>query len=71
MKTPKTVNYNGESYDYFTTRCVDSDGADSYEIAVDLDLGNGRPETIGYLPFDASEADVRGLVIEELERLSS
>jgi hypothetical protein len=60
------INYNGEFYDYTTERCIDS-----YEVAVNLDLGNGRPETIGYLPADATKSEVREMVREELERWQS
>jgi hypothetical protein len=60
------INYNGSFYDYTTEHCIDS-----YEVAVNLDLGNGRPETIGYLPVDAPESMVREMVCEELERISS
>jgi|LauGreDrversion4_2_1035121.scaffolds.fasta_scaffold323132_3 hypothetical protein len=59
------ITHNGENYEYTTERCIDS-----YEIVVNLDLGNGHPEAIGYLPADASNALVKALVIEELERLS-
>ena len=58
----KTVSLNGISYEYATERCVDS-----FEIAINLDLGNGRPETIGYLPADAPESLVKAVILEELE----
>ena len=58
----KKISLNGISYEYAIERCVDS-----FEIAINLDLGNGRPETIGYLPADAPESLVKALVIEELE----
>jgi hypothetical protein len=60
------INYNGSLYDYTTQCCIDS-----YEIAVNLDLGNGHPETIGYLPADATKSEVREMVREELERWQS
>ncbi len=62
----KSIKYNGECFDYSTEKCVDS-----YEIAINLDLGNGIFENIGYLRADAPEALVRELIIEELERLSN
>jgi hypothetical protein len=62
----KSIQYNGESYDYSTERCVDS-----YEITVSLDLGNGEFDHIGYLPADAPEALIKELIVEELERLSN
>jgi len=58
----KIVSLKGISYEYAIERCVDS-----FEIAINLDLGNGKPETIGYLPADAPESLVRALVIEGLE----
>jgi hypothetical protein len=62
----KSILYNGELYDYSTERCVDC-----YEIVVNLDLGNGIMEAIGYLAADAPEALVKELIIQELETLSN
>ena len=58
----KKVSLNGISYEYAIERCVDS-----FEIAINLDLGNGRLETIGYLSADAPESLVRAVILEELE----
>jgi hypothetical protein len=62
----KSIKFNGMFFDYSIEKCVDS-----YEIAINLDLGNGIFDNIGYLPADAPEALVKVLIIEELERLSN
>jgi len=60
-----TLTHNGESYSYTVELCMDSS-----EISISLDLGNGRPECVGYLPDDAEEADIVAAIREEIDRLS-
>jgi len=57
----KTINVNGQNYEWCMDKCIDCD-----EFAVSLDLGNGRPECIGYT---SSEAEAKEMVSDELEAL--
>ena len=61
----KKITHKGIHYEYSTEKCLDT-----FEIAIQLDLGNGRPETIKYLPADAPEALVKMIILEELDTLS-
>lgn len=58
----KTIKVNGEHYRYNLQPCEDCD-----DFAVMLDLGNGRPECIGYAP---NEDDARRMITDEIETLS-
>ena len=62
-KITGTLKINGEKYDWSAEACEDSD-----EYAVFLDLGNGKPECIGY----ADDADgIEEMVRDEIETLAS
>lgn len=55
----KTIKVNGQSYEWCIDRCIDCD-----EYAVSLDLGNGKPECIGYA---SNESEAKEMVIDEIE----
>ena len=59
----KTIQVSAEKYDWSIEQCTDCD-----EFAVMLDLGNGRPECIGYA---TDEQDAKQMVIEEIETFTA
>lgn len=57
----KTIKVNGEYYQYELQSCEDSD-----DFAVMLDLGNGKPERIGYT---SNEDDARRMITDKIRLL--
>ena len=57
-----TIKIEGERYDWTAEPCEDSD-----DLAVYVDLGNGKPEHIGY---STDEDEAEELVREEIAKLS-
>lgn len=57
------IKFEGTRYEWSAETCDDSD-----ELAVYLDLGNGKPEHIGYA---ADESSVEEIAKDELEKLSA
>ena len=58
----RTIKFNGDYFDISTERCIDCPS-----FAVYLDLGNGRPECIGYVENEREAVD---MAREELEKLA-
>lgn len=58
----KTIKIDKKLYKYDMQPCEDYDG-----FAVMLDLGNGKPECIGYA---SDEREAENMIVDEIETLS-